>query len=418
MKKIFYLFILVLSLLVLVGCNNNEDNNEVPIVSEGDSTIVISKLYTSTSVKNNVIELYNNSNKDVNLGNYSIFYHASASEDPTAYLDLEGIIKANSFFAIGGKDVDLSEYGFASRSFNFINKDGNLMFDGDDAVVLTRDDIEIDVVGFKNSLGIMYSRGLTLIRLGELKDFAPTTEFDIFNFIQYVPDAFQYLKKDTYKIKTLEDLYAGPRLDNKYKIMPYASGNLGTGGAAKVTSIVSVADGDTATFNYPNKPNGMSHRYYYIDTPEIDSEKVTAEPWGYVASEYNKKYILNQLNNYADRELYVQSIPNYALTETYGRNIGLVWINDSLSQFLTVSEGLSIDVPVSYDNIDVLMDWQDVPYLTFLRFAEKRAKDNGWGLKGFPGNPNGDKAPDWDFSTGTKITNYTWEPHLPMPWDK
>jgi hypothetical protein len=133
-----------------------------------------------------------------------------------------------------------------------------------------------------------------------------------------------------------------------------------------------------------------------------------------VASKYNKQFLLN---NASQKEIHVQSMKGYALNEGYGRYLGLVWVNGYLSQFLIVAEGLSEDVGTNYNDYDLAMHYKNVPYLTFLRFAEQRAKENGWGVKGYPANPNGEKSPDWNYDTNVLTTeNPVWTPHLALPW--
>src|SRR3989339_678178 len=157
-----------------------------------------------------------------------------------------------------------------------------------------------------------------------------------------------------------------------------------------------------------------SDRYFYLNTAEVNGSHVSAEPWGYVASKYNKEFLLNDANQ---KEIHVQSIPGYALNEGYGRYLGLVWINGYLSQFLIVSEGLSEDVGSTYNAYDLALNYKDVPYLTFLRFAEYRARLNGWGLKGYPANPSGEKSPDRNYDSNTLTTEKpVWSPHLDLPW--
>jgi endonuclease YncB( thermonuclease family) len=290
-----------------------------------------------------------------------------------------------------------------------------LPFNGNDVIELVHKDNRVDIIGFEGT-DIDYALNLTLIRLGEVTDYKGSTTFDTFTFISYIPDVFKYLKNDTHEIKTLEDLYAGPQLEERYKNMPYIDPNNeenGAGGAVLVTN-TSVADGDTAYFSAMNGFPGGSVRYFYLNTAEVDGGFVSAEPWGYVASKYNKEYLLNDSEN---KEIRIQSIPGSALNEGYGRNLGLVWINDYLSQFLIVAEGLTEDVPTIYEAYDLLLTYKDVPYLTFMRFAEQRAKENGWGLKGYPTNPDGEKSPDWNYQSNSKATtDPTWEPHLELPW--
>ena len=52
-----------------------------------------------------------------------------------------------------------------------------------------------------------------------------------------------------------------------------------------------------------------------------------------------------------------------------------------------------------------------------LRFAQYRAELNGWGTKGYPNNPDGEKSPDWNYDTRRNTTqNPVWTPHLQLPW--
>jgi hypothetical protein len=52
-----------------------------------------------------------------------------------------------------------------------------------------------------------------------------------------------------------------------------------------------------------------------------------------------------------------------------------------------------------------------------MRFAEARAVNNGWGVKGFPSNVEGEKSPDWNYQTNRNTTiNPVWTPHLALPW--
>lgn len=404
MKKIFAGLTLVFSLFILVACNGGAD--------EG---LVISKVLESSDIYNSTLELYNNSDKDIALDKFSIDIYTNGAKEIGTTFQLEGTISANDYFIIVGNKFD-SELGVDA---DFIYEEEMLPFNGNDVIQLSYKGKAHDVIGTIGS-HLEFYRNLTLIRLGEKEDYTASKEYERFNFIQYGTDMFKYIDNDDHEIKTLEQLYEGPRLDQKYKDMTFLNpdnANVGLGGAALVTSVTSIADGDTATFITTEEGvgGGQSFRYYYIDTPEVNGPHVTAEPWGYVASKYNKEY---QLNDYQNKEIYVQSVPNYTLTDTHGRSIGLIWINDTLSQFLIVSEGLSTPLPISFDAYDLSLTHKDIPYLTYMLFAEKRARDNGWGMFGYPGNPDGEKAPDWNYQTYKNSTeNPVWQPNLPMPWD-
>ncbi|MDY0276798.1 MAG: lamin tail domain-containing protein [Acholeplasma sp.] len=401
MKKMF-LFLATLSLVILLTA-----------CGKATSPLVISKIYGARAMSDNVIELYNPSDKDIELGKYSLQFYTNSSKEVGKTFALSGTVKANSYFAISGPSFSKSDYA----TLIDLKLPENLPYNGNDAIELVLNKTSIDLVGYNAGMSIAFSERLTLIRLGNKKDYAPSATFDPHTFIYYLPELFEYLKNDNYEIKTLEDLYKGPKLDDRYKELSFAdpdTPSIGYGGAVLVEN-TSIADGDTASFKASNGFSGGSMRYYYINTPEVDNQYTSAEPWGYVASKYNKKYLLV---NSSTKEIYVQSIPGVNLKETNGRSLGLVWVNGHLSQFLIVSEGLTERVGSTYTESDLQLHYKNVPYLTFLRFAEDRASDNGWGVYGYPIKVDGEKSPDWSYTNNKNTTtDPVWKPHLTLPWE-
>lgn len=401
MKRILLMFLIIGFLGMLAACQSSK------------GSIVISKFYESTEQQNNAIELYNISDKDIDLKDYKLNFYNNGSLEITSTISLNGTIKANEYFVIGSSN---STDSALQQAIDFSYEEGSLPFNGNDSVELILKKNVIDYIGYVGS-DVDFSKDLTLIRIGDKNDYVSSNSFDPFNFIYYLPDMFQYLKNEDYEIKTLEDLLAGPRLEQRYLDMPYVDPNNSTigGGGAALVKLTGVADGDTAYFTANNGFPGGSVRYFYLNTPEVDGTHVSAEPWGYVASKYNKDYLLA---NSSQKEIHVQSIKGYALNEGYGRNLGLVWVNGHLSQFLITREGLTESVGTIYAAYDLEMHYKNVPYLTFLRFAEKHAINQGWGIKGYPSNPNGEKSPDWNYETNKKTTDSpVWTPHLSLPWE-
>lgn len=404
MKKILSTLILVCTILFLVSCDTVK------------SSVVISKLYTSDDQGNNVIELYNPGDKDINLNKHELYFYTNGSVEVSVKIKLVGTIESKGYFVIGSQEQAVSSVK-PLIDFTF---DGPLPFNGNDAIELRVSGKAHDLVG-TIGMDLDFSRNQTLIRTGESSAFEADVTYNAYKFIGYKPDAFEYLKNDTYAIKTVEQLLEGPKLEARYlEELPYVSltnNTVGAGGTA-VVKLQSIADGDTAFFTAENGYPGGSMRYFYIDTPEVDGPNVKAGPWGYVASKYNKEFLLNDATS---KEIMVQSIPEYSIQEGYGRNLGLVWINGHLSQFLIVKEGLSDSVPMTYFNYDLLLTYKDVPYLTFLKFAEQYARSNGWGMHGYPNNPEGEKSPDWNYQAfngvgGLATTTPMWTPHNPLPW--
>ena len=402
MKKAIILLIVLTSLLTLISCQTETPN------------FVISKVFDATSSHNNVIELYNPSGEDIDLtkAEIRIYNNGSTTEGGDHAIKLQGTLASGSYYVLTGNNPSNNTVVRQADQ----QHEASLPFNGNDVIELYYNNQKVDQFGLLG-FDINFAVDLTMIRLGEKESYQASTEYDPFNFIAYIPDLFDFVKNDDHEIKTLEQLYQGPQLEQRYLDMPYVDPNnteLGYGGAVVVNN-TGVADGDTAYFQAMNGYPGGSLRYFYLNTPEVDGGNVSAEPWGYVASKYNKEYLLN---NPTSKTIHVQSIPGNSLQEGYGRNLGLVWVNGALSQFWIVAEGLSEDVGSQYQAYDYLLTYKNVPYLTFLRFAQHRAEENGWATKGFPSNPDGEKSPDWNYDTRRNTTqNPVWTPHLKLPWE-
>ncbi len=378
--------------------------------------LVFSKLITGTASRNNVIELYNASSVAVDLTGIRIDFFSNGSLEVTGTIPLDGMVEANDYYIIGSANQTIENL---EVTFDLTYLSGSLPYNGNDYLALMYEDLPIDVLGYLGS-DLDYSKNVTLIRLGTLDKYQASPVYDDYQFIRYIPDYFKSLGNDDHQIKTFEQLYEGPQLEDRYLSLPYVqSGSTTTGGGGAVlTYNSSVADGDTAFFSGGNGFPGGSVRYYYINTPEVDGSYTDAEPWGYVASKYHKEFIMRNKQN---STFHVQSIPGGALKEVNGRNLGLIWVNGQLSQFLIVREGLSENVGLAYGASDLALTDRDVPYLTFLRFAEHQARLNGWGTKGYPNKVDGEKSPDWNYQAQGGIgalatTNPVWYPHIELPW--
>lgn len=397
---------------ILESISSNTPTSE-PVVLPN---LVFSKLITGTASRNNVIELYNASSEAVDLTDIRIDFYSNGSLEVTGTIPLAGMVDANDYYIIGSANQTIENL---EVTFDLTYASGSLPYNGNDYLALMYEDLPIDVLGYLGS-DLDYSKNVTLIRLGTLNEYQASPVYDDYQFIRYIPDYFKSLGNDDHQIKTFEQLYEGPRLEDRYLTLPYVQSGSSTtgGGGAVLTYNSSVADGDTAFFSGGNGFPGGSVRYYYINTPEVDGSYTNAEPWGYVASKYHKEYIMR---NKQSSTFYVQSIPGGALKEVNNRNLGLIWVNGQLAQFLIIREGLSENVALAYGASDLALTDRDVPYLTFLRFAEHQAKLNGWGTKGYPIKEDGEKSPDWNYQAqgglgALATTSPVWYPHIELPW--
>jgi hypothetical protein len=410
MKKVYLLF--TFTAFLIAACNNGSSSEN----GISGPNLVISKLFTASSTRNNVIELYNPSDASITLNGISLDFYNNGSAMITNQILLNGQIESKSYFVIGSTTHDLAE---VKAKMDFQLETGSLPFNGDDAIRLAKGNQIIDAIGVIG-FDISYSANQTLIRIGETEDYQASSVYNRFQFISYLPNLFQYLNNDLHEIKTHDQLYDGPRLEPRYATYPFVqagSSTIGGGGYVQTTN-VSIADGDTATFAPSGAFLGSSVRYYYINTPEVDGNYVRAEAWGYVASKYNKEFVMRNPNQ---STFYIQSIMDGALKEVNNRALALVWVNQQLAQFLIVREGLSESVASDFTSIDLNLSYKNVPYLYFLQYAENVAKINGWGTKGFPSNPDGEKSPDWNYlannGAGALATqNPIWSPKITLPW--
>ena len=415
MKRMQYLSFI--SLVFIAACTPTTSSS--PLSSSALPALpnlVISKLFTATSTRNNLIELYNPTDDAIVLNGISLDFYGNGSPTITAQISLTGTLNAGQYFVIGGNNHDLNE---VKEKMDLVYPTGSLPFNGNDAIRLSLGERVIDAMG-TIGFDIDYSTNQTLIRLGDQASYQASETFHRFQFISYLPNLYQYLKNDLHEIKTHEQLYAGPQLEFRYGNYPFVqagSTTIGGGGYVQTTN-TSIADGDTATFAPSGAFPGSSVRYYYINTPEVDGNYVRAEPWGYVASKYNKQFVMR---NPSQSTFQIQSIMGGPLKEVNNRALALVWVNGQLAQFLIVREGLSEDVATEFTTVDLNLHYKNVPLLYFLQYAENIAKINGWGTKGFPSNPNGEKSPDWNYLANGGVgalanTNPDWQPKIPLDW--
>ena len=190
--------------------------------------------------------------------------------------------------------------------------------------------------------------------------------------------------------------YDGPLFDLSFlEIIPYGSygeGNpyRGTGGAFYVEFDPSngkgrVIDGDTTTFWYPtdiyNKitTSAKSTRYFNMDTPETRPAG-KEEPWGHLATLY-----VSEMLQLAE-QIILQTDPGDNFLDKYGRFLAWVWIrlpdeeNFYLLNYMVVRQGLG---SVRYlfgageTEVTVYNDWT---YTQWMQFAEKKAKEDKYGI--------------------------------------
>ena len=388
MKKIISLFaILLSSLIILSGCNDNDTAN---------SNIMIS-VYLEGTDDNKSIEIYNNSLEEIKLNNYSIgIFKIGNKETPNINIKLSGILEAKKCYVISNDKANSNILAKTNL------KTADLSFGGIEGVALMYKDTVLDVIG---SIGLRnQNANMTLVRKVDCT--TPSTTFDQYNYLRYGLDNANYLGEFKNSV-TPEELLQGPKFDKSYLDLPFYTttpGLLGTGGALEVELFQNV-DGDTAYFVFPDSVNigslvaknntitkngvvAAKVRYQDIDTPESYSGNI--QEFGLVAKKYT-----SDLQTNADK-IYVQTIKNDGLLCTYGRLMGYVFVekdNDTtLVNFEVIKHGYS-NIGFQY-NEDML--YKDLPYYSYFLNAQLYAQKNKLGLYG-------EKDPNWDYKNNKSL---------------
>jgi len=135
-------------------------------------------------------------------------------------IQLEGSLEPDSYYVVSGNNpTNINIQNKTDYQYN-----NNLPYNGNDVIELFYNNQKVDQFGLLG-FDINFAVDLTMIRLGEKEDYIASNEYDQFNFIAYIPDLFENLKNDNHDIKTLEQLYQGPQLEQRYLDLPYVDPN-------------------------------------------------------------------------------------------------------------------------------------------------------------------------------------------------
>ena len=367
MKKVLKGLILTVLCLGVSSCSNKEN------ITKTD--IIFSEIVEGSS-ENRALELYNKSDKDVDLSKYSIDIQLMAG---IKTINLEGILPSKTTYVIS----------YTNSNEDLKNKSDlvteHLMFNGSQPLQLKKGNKVVDVLGTFDTV-YDFNKNITLTRKVEFLEGRKT--FDEYDWIRYNLDNYKYLGTIEPSL-TNEELLDGPKLTEEdfnrpYYIQQENGTYLGGGGVMDVT-VKSYVDGDTTCFYYDENiinvlgiAQGTKLRYQNINTPE--SYVGNIQKFGLKAKEYTNS-ILSSAS-----EIKVQSLLNGILTETFDRMLGWVWVDGELLNNKIVKMGYS---NLAFDTVDEMM-YKDVSYSNFLYNAEVYAKKNEKGI-------HGEIDPYWDY---------------------
>lgn len=158
MKK--YLYTSLLSIIFFTGCSSDFTEEKIDIPTNDFQELLISEIATfvntdatAGSKRNHYIELYNGTDKAIDLSNYAIGYQATSDEatlaewsftDPNNYLLLTGSLASVKTYVIASVQADAtavkSDITWGTTSTTNANASTPLQLSGNSAIALLKKD--------------------------------------------------------------------------------------------------------------------------------------------------------------------------------------------------------------------------------------------------------------------------------------
>lgn len=377
MKK--QITLIALSILLLPGLSSCSTSNKT------NSKLLISEVIEGSG-NNRAVELYNMSDEEISLDEYSLNFYVGGNESPTFSLSLEGnVINPKSTFVISHDDSDEGIKSITDFSSS------KVMFVGSEQISLNKGKKIIDLVG---NIGYQsaFNEDITLVR--KTNYFISRNKWEEYDWIRYSIDNFKYLGNITNSV-TPEEMEQGPKINQEYEGLPFideTNPELGGGGYTNVT-LYSGVDGDTAKFYYPEVSsitNGTKVRFQNINTPESYAENVM--PWGIPAKFWTTEKLEKAQN------IKLQSLKGGLLKENYERVLAWVWVDGELLNYKIVKNGYS---EISFGSVDNMF-YKDISYTNWLYDAQLYAKMNKKAIWG-------EKDPYWDYDNNESTYSEKFE---------
>ena len=199
MKKIIKGIILSLLCLWVSSCSNKEN------ITKTD--VIFSEIVEGSS-ENRALELYNKSDKEVDLSKYSIDIQLMSG---VKTINLEGKLSPKTTYVI-----TYSNSNEELKSKADLISD-NLMFNGSQPLQLKKENKVVDVLGTFDTV-YDYNKNITLTRKVEFLEGRVT--FDEYDWIRYNLDNYKYLGLIEPSL-TNEELLEGPKLTEEDFNRPY-----------------------------------------------------------------------------------------------------------------------------------------------------------------------------------------------------
>ena len=391
MNKKIAPFIFGFGLIFLISCSSGLTDGDSSMESssrdgtsdfEGGSPLLFSEFYLGDTYKDRAVEISNYGDEPVSLSSYSIRIYKSNALEPSYVVSLgDSLLNPNQAFVVAYQEI-------GGISADLISD--QLMNNGTWPMGLFRGDVRVDTlgeIGYANA----FANEEVIIRKNEFREGREASVR--YDWIGYPRGYSQNLHSSVCPVDE-QALREGPKLTQAEFDLPFASvSGKGTGGVEEVT-VSGYGDGDTTYFSYPSSMSeyyGHSFRYQNIDTPEVQhGNTIQAQPWGEAAAKWNNEQLKKA------KHILVQSVLDGALTETYGRLLGFVWISDKDDpspadyrnlNYMTVLNGYS---KLAFYSSTCAMKSGDITYNSY--FKNANAYGQKMGIKVF-----GEKDPNFNY---------------------
>ncbi|MDY0217836.1 MAG: lamin tail domain-containing protein [Candidatus Cloacimonas acidaminovorans] len=160
--------------------------------SGGATDLIISE-YVEGSGYNKAIELYNGTGSSIDLSNYSLKKQTNGAGDFGDELTLSGTLANNDTYVIVS---NAGTPNLASNTYvDLATNSQALTFNGNDAVALYKNGVQIDVVGVVNQVSPNWGEDVTLVRKSSVT--SPTTSYSTDQWNSCAKDTFTYLGSHT-----------------------------------------------------------------------------------------------------------------------------------------------------------------------------------------------------------------------------
>lgn len=314
--------------------------------------LLISK-YVEGRSSDKGIEIYNSSDKELDLSLFTLAVYRNGSETPSDVFTFDKQTITSKEVIVIVDENSTPEFKAKAHQILALNIDGN------DAIAILYRGTVVDVVGHIG-MGMMHINDVTLVRDASITENKNT--FDIYDWNEYGRDNTSLFGSHPTVYPSSFTLNGSVWLTKDYFTED--------GGVVEVT-YDGTYDGDTSYFK-PHFLGNSRIRYIGINTPEMMDERGAV--WRAVAEDA-KNFTHSKLVNAT--VIHIQHDPNTGRKDTYGRNLGLVWYDGTLLNYELVLNGYSQN---NYEDPNEIFVYEGIPLTVWFRNAEKHAKLNKLGI--------------------------------------